>query len=130
MCTKRQKGFTLIELMIVVAIVAILAAIAYPSYLQQVIKSNRAAAKAQMFDIANRQQQYLIANRAYASKSQLESGGYGLPSEVSAKYAYAITVGSGIVPYYLITFTPYAGQASDGTLTFDSEGAKAPASKW
>lgn len=126
----RQHGFTLIEVMIVVAIVAILSAIAFPSYLQQVIKSNRAAAKAQMYDIANRQQQYLLSNRAYASKTQLESGGYALPSEVSAKYAYDISVGSGSVPNYVITFTPSGGQVSDGALTLDSEGAKTPSSKW
>jgi len=127
-----NRGFTLIEVMIVVAIVAILAAIALPSYQQQVIKSNRAAAKGQMLDIANREQQYLFANRSYAAKADLATGGYALPTEVSARYTYDVTVGTGTVPYYLITFTPNSPgpQATDGALTLDSQGAKTPTDKW
>lgn len=125
-----NRGFTLIEVMIVVAIVAILAAIALPSYQQQIIKSNRAAAKGQMLDIANREQQYLFATRSYATKAQLETGGYALPAEVSPRYTYDVTVGTGTVPSYLITFTPIGAQATDGALTLDSQGVKAPAAKW
>jgi len=127
-----QKGFTLIELMIVAAIIAILAAVAYPSYTSHLVKGNRAAAKAQMLDIANREQQFFLANRAYADKTTLESSGYSLPAEVSAKYGYTITVGSGTVPTYLITFTPVSGssQATDGALTLNSDGVKSPSSKW
>ncbi|MNZ23681.1 Fimbrial protein precursor [compost metagenome] len=127
---KRCRGFTLIELMIAVAIVAILAMVAYPSYQQYVIRGNRAAAQAEMMDIANRQQQYLLANRTYASKSELESGGYALSSEVSGNYGYDISLGSGSVPTFTITFTPTGSQASDGALTLDSQGVKAPAGKW
>ena len=125
-----SRGFTLIELMVVAAIVAILAAIAYPSYQQYVIRGKRSAAQAQMMDIANRQQQYLLANRSYASKTQLESGGYDLPSEVSSNYGYSITVGSGTPPTFTITSTPSGAQASDGNLTLSSDGSKTPAAKW
>lgn len=125
-----SRGFTLIELMVVAAIVAILAAIAYPSYQQYIIRGKRSAAQAQMMDIANRQQQYLLANRSYASKTQLESGGYVLPSEVSSNYGYSITVGSGTPPTFTITFTPSGAQASDGNLTLSSDGSKTPAAKW
>lgn len=122
----KQRGFTLIELMIVVAIVAILAAVAYPSYTSHIIKSNRAAAKAQMLDIANRQQQFLLANRAYATKAQLTASGYTLPADVSGRYGYDITLGAGAAPSYTITFTPVAGtrQVSDGALTLDNAGVK------
>lgn len=126
----KQRGFTLIELMVVVAIVAILAAIAYPSYQQYVIRGNRAAAQAQMMDIANRQQQYLLANRTFATKTQLEASGYALPTEVIGKYTYDITVGSGSVPSFTITFTATGSQASDGNLTLDNEGEKTPSGKW
>lgn len=126
----RQHGFTLIELMITVAIIGILAAVAYPSYMSHIIKSNRAAAKVQMLDIANREQQFLLANRAYATKTVLETSGYGLPSAVSSKYSYDITVGTDTVPSYTITFTAVNQQTSDGDLTLNSEGVKTPLSKW
>lgn len=130
MARRPQHGFTLIELMITVAIVALLAAVAYPSYTSHVKKSNRRAAQAQMLDIANRQQQFLLANRAYANYSQLTSSGYTLPSDLSDKYTPSVTVGSSTVPAFTITFEATGTQDSDGDLTFNSEGVKLPADKW
>ena len=130
MAKGKQLGFTLIELMITVAIIGILAAVAYPSYTQYIIRGNRAAAKAQMLDIANRQQQFMLVNRAYATRAMLTTSGYALPTEVSTKYSYSITLGTGAVPDYLITFTAIGSQASDGDLTLNSEGVKTPTSKW
>ena len=62
----RQHGFTLIELMIVVAIVTILAAVGYPSYTDYVMRSHRQAAKNAAFQIADRQEQFFLDNRSYA----------------------------------------------------------------
>lgn len=130
MGTNRHSGFTLIELMIVTAIVALLAAVAYPSYTRYIVRSNRTAAQAQMMDIANREQQYLLANRTYATKTQIESGGYALPPNLQAKYDYDIAVDSTAAPLYTVTFTAKGTQLSDGLLTLNSSGVKAPAAKW
>ncbi len=130
----RQKGFTLIELMIVVVIVGILASIALPSYQEYVRRSHRGAAQSEMMDIANREQQFLLANRAYADKATLEGSGYALPSAVAARYDYAIAVDNAATPpTFTITLTPKGSQASDGTLVLTSAGVKTrsgDATKW
>lgn len=61
------KGFSLIELMIVVAIISILAAIAYPSYQQYVLRGKRAEARAALLDAAARQERYYSDNNRYGS---------------------------------------------------------------
>jgi type IV pilus assembly protein PilE len=81
-------------------------------------------------EIANREQQYFQATRAYANKATLEGNGYALPTEVAERYSWDVTVGSGTVPTYTITFTGTGAQASDGVLTLDQAGTKAPADKW
>jgi type IV pilus assembly protein PilE len=126
----KQSGFTLVELMVVVAILGVLSAIAYPSYQQHVIKGNRSAAKAEMMEIANRQQQYLLANRSYATQAALSDGGYTLPSDISDKYTLSITLGTAVVPSFEIKMTAKGTQVSDGDLTLDSDGVKTPESKW
>ena len=124
-----QKGFTLIELMVVIAIVAILLAVALPAWQNQVIRGHRAAAKSEMLEIANRQQQFLLSNRSYTNTLS-DLGGYALPTDVASKYTPAITLGVGAVPTYSMTFTAIGSQASDGNLTLTSEGVKTPADKW
>ncbi|MCY1508441.1 Type IV minor pilin ComP, DNA uptake sequence receptor [compost metagenome] len=129
--TRRGGGFTLIEVMITVAIVAILASIALPSYRQYIVRSKRSAAQAQMMDIANRQQQFLIANRSYANTTALTASGYSLPAEVSSNYSYEVTLQeAGLPPAFTITFTPIGSQVGDGNLGLTSEGVKTPSNKW
>ncbi|TXS90015.1 type IV pilin protein [Parahaliea aestuarii] len=126
----RHRGFTLIEVMIVVVIVAILLAVALPSFRNQVIRGHRVDAQGQMMEIANLQQQFLLSDRAYADKATLEASGYALPADVDQHYNYSITLGAGAAPSFTITFTPVGGQAVDGSLTLNSAGVKTPADKW
>lgn len=123
-----QRGFTLIELMITIVIIGVLAAIALPNYQAYLMKSARAAAQAQMMDIANREQQFLLANRAYVNKAALEASGFSLEERVSSRYNYDVTVGSGAVPSFTITFTAKGSQLDDGDLTLNSAGVKT--GKW
>ena len=135
---EQAKGFTLIELMITVAIIGILAAIAYPSYQKQVIKSRRAAAQTTLMDIAQRQQQYFLDARAYAAS--LATLNVTTPSDVASVYTITIcqtTVGAcvapgGTPPTFAAIATPIAGtaQASDPTLSITNTGVKAPTNLW
>ena len=126
----RQCGFTLIELMITVAIVAILAAIAYPSYNNAMMKNRRASAQAYLSDVAQRQQQYLMDNRAFTtSATDLK---VPQPPDVTRYYELSITVGTSTVPSFTATAAPIAGssQVKDGSLSITHNGTKLPAGKW
>jgi type IV pilus assembly protein PilE len=125
---KKSRGFTLIEVMIVVVIIAILASIAIPSYREYVIRSHRRAAQAEMAAIATRELQYFASERAFADESEL---GYVLPPEVAENYDFTITPSlSGSVPTFTIDFEAKGSQLRDGDLSLNSEGVKTPANKW
>ena len=125
----RQRGFTLIELMVVVAIIGILASIAYPAYGNYVIKGNRSAAQSYMLELAQAQAQYFADNREYAGSVGALS--MTTPQAVSLKYDSTITTSEG-PPGFLITATPKIGtsQASDPALKINNSGTKTPANKW
>jgi type IV pilus assembly protein PilE len=127
---QRLGGVTLIELMTVVAIMGILTAIAYPSYQQHVAKGRRAGAQAVLMDIAQRQQQYLLDARSYAS--DLATLGVSPPNDVAAYYTVSVALIAGPPPGFSATATPKAGtaQANDPVLTIDNAGVKTPVGKW
>ncbi len=124
----KRGGFKLIELMIVVAIIAILAMIALPSYDRYVIRSNRAVAKQFLLTVANKQEQYILDARQYATT--LPALNLTAPAEVSTRYTFSLNACAVPCTTYTITATAIGAQASDGNLTLDNLGNKLPADKW
>lgn len=125
------RGFTLLELLIAVAVVGILTAIAIPSYQRYMTNSERGSAQGHLLDIAQAQQQYFVDNRGYAA-SLSDLNGMTTPANVSRNYTITIDVTSGPPPTFTVTATPKPGttQANDVTLTINQAGTKTPPDKW
>jgi type IV pilus assembly protein PilE len=128
---KRTRGFTLIEIMLVVLVIAILVAIAFPSYQQHLRKGRRANAEAFLSDVASRQQQYLLDARGYAlGGTALTDLGVAPPTDVTNYYTLTVTPAvATIPPSFTVTATPIVGgvqqsPVDDGTLTIDNTGTK------
>jgi type IV pilus assembly protein PilE len=127
--------------MVVVVVIAILAAVGYPSYQEYIIRGNRSAAQQLMLGIASRQEQFLLDARTYTAT--IGPGGLnfvqdgwdcaGTPTQcTNARYTVTAPLIVGPPPGYTITAVPIVGtpQATDGNLTLDNLGVKAPADKW
>ena len=126
----RTRGFSLMEVMIVLAIVAILMTVALPSFQAQAVRTNQSAAQAAMLDIANIQEQYFLANRTYLTKAALEATGFTLDPDVANNFTYTLTVDAGPPPTFLLSLTPAGSNAGDATFTLNSSGVKTPAGYW
>ena len=133
---RRHIGFTLIELMIVVAIVAILAAVAYPSYTSHVREARRSAAQQLMLAASNQEAQYIVNVRQYTNSftaMNFKQDGWDCTTTATkcsnSYYDVSVSVNnSATPPSYTITATPKGDQTQDGSLTLDSTGAKT--GKW
>jgi type IV pilus assembly protein PilE len=137
---RRKAGFSLVELLMATTIVAILAGIAYPSYRQYFVRNNRVEAQQFLQEVANREEEYFLNNRAYTTNITGSTGlNFPVPSRTGAQYSFAVTVnvtscGSLFTnlnsPSYCVTATPKSGaiQSNDGTLTLDSLGQRSQGS--
>ncbi len=128
---KRTTGFTLIELMVTVAIIGVLAAIAYPSYQNQVTKARRSEAQQLLLGAASKEEQYILEMRAYTDSfvaMNYKADGWDCTSTATecsnSYYDVTIALDAGPPPAYTITATPKGSQAGDGTLTLNSAGTK------
>ena len=118
---KRQMaGFTLLELMIVVAIIGIISAIAYPSYQEYVLRGNRSEGQAFLNDAAARQERYYAQNNTYADTAA--KLGYANNNSSSSKYTLAISNVSATT--YTLTATPARTDSKCGNLSLNQAGTK------
>ncbi|MCU9949163.1 type IV pilin protein [Pseudomonas sp. PDM13] len=116
-------GFTLLEMLIAMVILAILASIALPSYLSYVLRSNRSEAQALLSEAASRQERYFTQNNSYASTA----AALNMTSYVANLKSYSLSISNVGAATYTLTATAIGSQVKDKdckTLTLDQAGAK------
>ncbi len=130
--SRKQFGFTLIELMITVAIVGILAAIAYPSYTAFVTKSNRSEGQGELLRFANLQEQYFVDYRTYGTS--LIALGKGSATMLTKHGNYQISVNNADASVFTLNATAQGSQATNDSactpLTINEVGQKGPTGCW
>lgn len=127
---RRERGFTLIELMIVVAIIGILAAIAYPSYQNSVEKSRRTDAKSALSGLAGAMERHYTTNSTYegAAAGGGDTGSPAIfpdeaPLDSSNKF-YDLTIEAADASSFTLRATPKGVQLGDGYLELTSTGIR------
>ncbi len=125
---KSVKGITLIELLIVVAMVGILAAIASPIYTGYLTRARRADAKTALEQVRAAQEMWRAEKGSYSiSVAQLQNT-MGAPDSTVGYYTWAFTAATSVG--FTAVATPTGVQVPDGPLSIDQNGTKTPADKW
>ncbi len=136
---QRNSGLTLIELMMVLAVIAILTAVALPSYQRYVVRGIRSQGQQYLMDLAQSQEQYFLDQRQYATDLGVGAGMLprldpftgGLPANIAANYTltrpFAVNNAAN-PPTFMLVLTPVAGSApanqADGNLVINSLGQR------
>ena len=130
----KDKGFTLIEMMIVVAIIGVLAAIAYPSYQNYVIKTKRTDMMSEMQNIASEIESRKLAQGSYRAISRDIKTDFAIAYPRQGTQLYDVTINpdplappdNTLTSKWIITATPKANSQviNDGTLTLNYQGIK------
>jgi type IV pilus assembly protein PilE len=130
---RRSMGMTLIELMVVVAVLGILGTIAVNSYRGYLLRANRTEARMALLKVQSQQEKFFLQNNRYADNSELSGappGGLGVPATTPSGY-YTISLTGVTVVAFTVQADAAAGQLKDKaacrTLTIDNRGARSPA---
>jgi len=116
---KYMRGVTLLELMIVVVILGILTAIAYPSYRQFIERAKRTEARALLLRIAVDQERFYLQNNTFGTMAQLQ---YDEP-QITDSDAYSVTITANTASNFSATATyQLGGEEADKCLTFTIDG--------
>lgn len=131
----KTRGFTLIELMITVAIIGIIAAIAFPSYIQSVRKSHRADAQTRLTSIGQALERCYTQNFSYINCPYVTgaSGVTQAPTPGTTPAGFYTLTATATANTYTVTATAIGGQAKDTSctpITLDNTGNKLPVSCW
>lgn len=125
----RNRGITLIELVIVMTIVGLLAAVAVPSYRQYLLRTHRSEAMSALLQLAAAQEKFYLQNNTYAGNALLDDAppaGLGLPATSENGY-YTVAITAANVDGFSATATATGGQARDtscATFTLNQAGVK------
>lgn len=140
----RSRGFSLVELLVAMLVLAVLLGIAIPGYKDYMIRANKSAVKAVMLEVSSRQEQFLMTTGAYGTLAQLN---YTVPSEVSTVFDINLTTGTNSgstitalqgLPTFTITASGKAGTIQAGhpaagattQLSINQFGLKLPLNEW
>ena len=123
---RRLAGFTLMEVMIVVLIVGILAAVAYPNYTEHVQRGRRTEGKAALLKTQGALERFFTVNNTYTTDlGQARVNPFSGDNAAASAYTIAVAPGpAGIASSYVITATPVTSDPLGGRLTLDNLNTK------